>query len=251
MINSLRFASLILSFIAAIGIKSLEAQDNLNLTSRISTVNQPGSFPLISPGKNAVIYEDPAEAMVVNIATTAFKKDVQLVTGVDLVVNKTISPILSSLPIIIGTIGQSVWIDQLMQHKQLDLVSIKGEWETFVIAVIDHPYKNIAKALVIIGSDSRATAFGTFELSKMMGVSPWCWWADVLPAHKNALYVTAGNKIVQSPSVQYRGIFLNDEDWGLQPWAAKMMDPDSKDIGPNTYAHIFNIFQKLNLTSPL
>lgn len=245
MMNFLRFVFLFSLSLFAIEINSLQAQENPNHNIQISSVIQPGSLPLISTGKTTVIYEDSSEATVVNLATSAFKKDVQSVTGVELVINKTNSPIRSLLPLIIGTIGQSVWVDQLMQHKQLDLESIKGKWETFVIAVIDHPYKNIEKALVIIGSDSRATAFGIFELSKMMGVSPWCWWADVIPEHKNALYVTAGNKIVQSPSVQYRGIFLNDEDWGLQPWAAKMMDPDIKDIGPRTYEHIFELLLRL------
>lgn len=242
---SLRFAFLISLVLLVIETPSLQAQDNPGHSIKISTVNQPGSFPLVSPGKNAVIYEDSAEATVVNIATNAFRKDVQSVTGADLVVNKANSLKPSSMPLIIGTIGQSVWVDQLMLNKQLDLKNIKGKWETFVIAVIDHPYKNVDKALVIIGSDSRATAYGIFELSRMMGVSPWCWWADVIPASKKNIYVSAGNKIEQSPSVQYRGIFLNDEDWGLQPWAAKMMDTDIKDIGPRTYEHIFELLLRL------
>ena len=31
------------------------------------------------------------------------------------------------------------------------------------------------------------------------------------------LYIDKGVVTVQSPSVQYRGIFLNDEDWALLP----------------------------------
>jgi hypothetical protein len=50
---------------------------------------------------------------------------------------------------------------------------------------------------------------------------------------------------VGPPSVKYRGIFLNDEDWGLQPWAAKHLDPGIKDIGPKTYAHIFELMLRL------
>ncbi|MBE0459664.1 hypothetical protein NDQ71_23860 (plasmid) [Pseudoalteromonas sp. KG3] len=40
----------------------------------------------------------------------------------------------------------------------------------------------------------------------------------VLSQTELALALTvAEQNIVQSLSVQYRGIFLNDEDWGLQP----------------------------------
>jgi hypothetical protein len=47
------------------------------------------------------------------------------------------------------------------------------------------------------------------------------------------------------PSVKYRGIFLNDEDWGLKPWAAKNMDTDVQDIGPKTYEKIFELMLRL------
>ena len=78
----------------------------------------------------------------------------------------------------------------------------------------------VEKALVVAGSNRRGTAFGVFELSAMMGVSPWVWWADVNPRHREGLYVAGSSVVEGPPSVKYRGIFLNDEDWGLQPWAA-------------------------------
>ncbi|MDR0812168.1 MAG: glycosyl hydrolase 115 family protein, partial [Paludibacter sp.] len=79
-----------------------------------------------------------------------------------------------------------------------------------------------------------------------MGVSPWVWFADVLPEHKNAIYVTQGESIFGPPSVKYRGMFINDEDWGMQPWAARKMDtnirPDGGgDIGPNAHERIFEM----------
>lgn len=71
--------------------------------------------------------------------------------------------------------------------------------------------------MLVVGSDPRGTAYGVLELSRMMGVSPWEWWADVHPDKKDFLYIDKGVVTVQSPSVQYRGIFLNDEDWALLP----------------------------------
>jgi hypothetical protein len=79
----------------------------------------------------------------------------------------------------------------------------------------------------------------------MMGVSPWTWWADVHPAKHPNIFVSTGLRVQGPPSVQYRGIFLNDEDWGLQPWAARNMDTAVKDIGPHTYARIFELLLRL------
>ena len=177
----------------------------------VSTKFSAASFPLAAIHKSATIYLSNSEASVVHIAVESFQKDIQLVTDIKIPIDFS-SLKFSSLPVIVGTIGKSDLINQLVNNKKLLIDSIKGKWETFVITVVDHPFENVEKALCIIGSDSRGTAYGLFELSRKIGVSPWVWWADVRPKHKDALYITKGNSIVQSPSVQYRGIFLNDED---------------------------------------
>ncbi|RYG59853.1 hypothetical protein EON80_25260, partial [bacterium] len=102
-----------------------------------------------------------------------------------------------------------------------------------------------AQGLVIVGSDRRGTAFGVFSLSESIGVSPWVWWADVKPAHRDALVIPRTNYSSKSPSVKYRGIFINDEDWGLQPWAAQTFEPETKDIGPKTYAKVCELLLRL------
>lgn len=38
--------------------------------------------------------------------------------------------------------------------------------------------------LVVAGSDSHGTAYGILEISRLLGVSPWEWWADVTPEKK-------------------------------------------------------------------
>lgn len=75
--------------------------------------------------------------------------------------------------------------------------------------------------MLVVGSDGRGTAYGILELSRLAGVSPWVWWGDVTPIKKNQLTLPADYTTFQSPSVEYRGIFLNDEDWSLQPWSWK------------------------------
>ncbi|MDU8957881.1 MAG: glycosyl hydrolase 115 family protein, partial [Bacteroides sp.] len=72
-------------------------------------------------------------------------------------------------------------------------------------------------------------------------------WGDVTPIKKNQLTLPADYTTFQSPSVEYRGIFLNDEDWSLQPWSWKNFEPsDTKGrIGARTYKEIFKLLMRL------
>ena len=51
--------------------------------------------------------------------------------------------------------------------------------------------------------------------------------------------------------VRYRGIFVNDEDWGLRPWAVRHFGAEEQ-IGTNAYAEIFALMKAngLNLIWP-
>lgn len=236
-LRQLRFLLGLILFVAP---DMVSAQTN----SMVSETNVALAFPFVDGGKAAPIYIDAKDAEVVGISAEAFKNDINQLTGLAPVLLKN-NQTLSTYPIIIGTLGQSFYIDQLAKAGKINKSSLQGKWETFSISVIENPLKGVQRALVIVGSDRRGTAFGVFELSRMLGVSPLCWWADVKPAPKKNLYLKAGQNLIQSPSVKYRGIFINDEDWGIQPWAAKMMDTDVKDIGPKTYTKIFELLLRL------
>ena len=216
------------------------SKDRMN----VSEIRVEDSFCLVHSRKAAEIYIDPNDAKVVQIAGEALRKDIERVTGILPALQKNPDN-LSAHAVIIGTLGQSKVINQLVDNGKIPVENIRGKWETFIITVIERPFPQIERALVIAGSDRRGTAFGIFELSGMIGVSPWVWWADVTPKHMDSVYVTAGSIIEGPPSVKYRGIFLNDEDWGLQPWSAKHMDTDIRDVGPNTYAKIFELLLRL------
>jgi hypothetical protein len=191
----------------------------------------------------APIYVDAAEAKVVHIAAGFLALDIEKVTSIKpLIVQQATK---QENLVIIGTVGKSALLNQLVQSKKIHVVDIKGKWEAFKIVVVSNPLPNVKKAVCIIGSDDRGTAFGVLELSRMIGVHPFYWWSDIEPEHKDELYVNDGTAIQQSPSIQYRGIFLNDEDWGLQPWAANKMDTAIKDIGPKTYEKIFELLLRL------
>ncbi len=190
-----------------------------------------------------LIYDAIHDHSVVGLAAKAVAVDINDICGQEPKV-LTSTPRGTS-PILAGTIGQSTLIDTIVSAGKIDVSDIQGKWEAYKLEVVKHPIAGISQALVIVGSTPRGTAYGLFHLSRLMGVSPWKWWADVVPQPRSALYATAGRLTVDEPSVRFRGIFLNDEDWGLQPWAAKKMDTDIRDIGPHTYEHIFELMLRL------
>lgn len=212
---------------------------------RIVTSPEEGCFPICGSSTldKAVILYDGDEAEVVETAITCLISDIKSVSRKTVIKYKSLPE--GKNPIIIGTVGSSKYIDQLVAAGKLDVGEVQGQWEAFGLQVVDNPMEGVEKALVIFGSQPRGTAYGTLELSRMMGVSPWIWWADVTPTIKTQLYATAGKTIFGTPSVKFRGIFLNDEDFGLRPWAAKTQDTNLNNFGPVTYAKIMELLLRL------
>jgi hypothetical protein len=101
--------------------------------------------------------------------------------------------------------------------------------------------------IVVEGNSGRGTAYGILELSRMAGVSPWIWWGDVVPQRKERLVMPEGFHTEQAPSVTYRGIFINDEDWSLRNWAWKHYEKTDQfgAMGPKTYKAIFQLLLRL------
>jgi hypothetical protein len=204
---------------------------------------QKAAFPLVSQTAATILY-DRNDFPVTLHAVQDLADDIAAVTGR--------KPGLTSEPgtagrhaVIVGTLGHSRLVDQLVRQGRLKLGDLQGAWESFVITAVPHPFPGIESALVIAGSDRRGTAFGVYELSEAIGVSPWHWWADV-PARKHReLWVPAGLRRFGPPSVRYRGIFLNDEDWGLFPWASRTFDPGQGNLGPKTYERVFQLLLRL------
>lgn len=136
--------------------------------------------------------------------------------------------------IIVGTIGKSKIIDQLIANNKIDVSQIKGQWESFLIQTVDD-------CLVIVGSDKRGTIFGIYDICEKIGVSPWYWWADVPVKKHNVVGVKNGTYISPSPKVKYRGIFINDEEPSFGGWAREKFGG----INSKLYAHIFELILRL------
>lgn len=174
-------------------------------------------FELVASGRVATIHYDLADAKLVARAAGLLAADIERVTGRAAQPVNTLEGVTGPV-VLIGTLGQSAFIDRLA-GEHAELAEIRGSWERFVIKTVANPLPGIDEALVIAGSDRRGTAYGVFTLSEEIGVSPWYWWADV-PVRKSAELIIEEKRFVsRSPSVKYRGIFINDEAPALRGWA--------------------------------
>ena len=138
--------------------------------------------------------------------------------------------------ILVGTIGHSAAIDQLIRQKRINGNLLKGKREKFIITVVDGQ-------LVIAGSDRRGTIYGIYELSQQMGVSPWYDWADVPVEHHDSIFVNKGVYTDGEPAVRYRGIFLNDEAPCLTSWVKNTYGTDYGDH--RFYQRVFELVLRL------
>ena len=132
-----------------------------------------------------------------------------------------------------------------MKGCGIDVSSIKGKWESFLVVATEHP-RHHTPLLLVVGSDRRGTAFGLTSLSEAIGVSPWYWWADVVPSRQSALYVAPGTFWQKEPDVQYRGIFINDERFGgWARWVEQTFDRTTGKVGPTVYRRVFELLLRL------
>lgn len=213
--------------------------------------NDPSAFRVATEKTVATVYFDTTDFVAVKTTANLFAEDIERVTGkMPAMVSEKSK--LGPYAVIIGTIEKSQLIKELAQLKKLNTEPLRNQWERYMIKTIDNPFPGVKKALVIAGSDRRGASYGAFTVSEAMGVSPWYWWADV-PVQKSAtLSIQPVNYTSKSPSVQYRGIFINDEDWGLKPWSSNNYEKELNDIGPKTYAQVCELLLRLkgNMFAP-
>ena len=193
------------------------------------------SFVINHKSSNTNIYIHKDSDKLVKWAANDLAKDIEEIVGRKIKIIYTDKFQSEKKGIYIGKFDDRL-IKSLPENYNSQL---KNKWEKFVI-------KKHQDNLFIVGSDIRGTVYGIFDVAERIGISPWKWWADVHPEKKESIVLNLPhNGIEDCPSVQYRGIFLNDEDWGLQPWAAKTFEPETNDIGPKTYEKIFQLLLRL------
>lgn len=164
-------------------------------------------------GKSPITYSVPKKVEpVVGIALEMWKDDMRQVTDM--------TPVSTAKP-------------------KIKIVQGKGPADGFRIYIKD-------SQIVVEGNNDRGMAYGILELSRLAGVSPWIWWGDVSPEKKSQLVIDSRFTTEQHPSVEYRGIFLNDEDWSLRRWSYSTYEPAPiGHIGSKTYKKIFQLLLRL------
>ncbi len=234
-----RFAALLA---LAMGIAAVvQAGPSLGLSDEIVLdKSQENALPLLVNGRVAPVFLDQADYPGVLRAAADLCADVERVGGVRPRLITHEAPAGESV-VIAGTLGRSALIDQLVKAGKIPAADLAGKWESFSISTVDAPMPGVGRALVIVGSDKRGTIYGMYELSEQMGVSPWYWWADVPPKHREAIFLRAGTFLQGPPAVKYRGIFLNDERPCLTGWAREKFGG----LNSKFYTRLFELMLRL------
>ncbi|MFP4283839.1 MAG: glycosyl hydrolase 115 family protein, partial [Opitutales bacterium] len=197
-------------------------------------------FPLVQGGVAAPLFVSEEDFAGVHTVAGHLQADIARVTGVEPVLSTEGAPV-GGRAVLIGTLGRSPVLEQLVQDGKLDVRAVEGRWETFGLQVVEAPLPEVDEALVIFGSDKRGTIFGMYDLSAAIGVSPWSWWADTPVAPQDALFVAPGRHTRGEPKVKYRGIFINDEAPALTTWAEETFGGFNADF----YARVFELLLRL------
>lgn len=191
--------------------------------------------------KRSCIAVGENEPALVQRMARVMSEDVERVCGVKpmVTVGRTAEEVTKG-DVVLTTAEQT----EVLRLLGVDAEDIHGDWERYKIVTL-------GKRLVIVGSDARGLAYGVLHISERIGVSPWYWWADVPVAHRQEIDYKE-NITSRSPSVKYRGIFINDEDWGLKTWASQNFEKELNDIGPKTYDKVCELLLRLkgNMLAP-
>ncbi|XWW47204.1 glycosyl hydrolase 115 family protein [Fibrella sp. USSR17] len=226
--------------LSVIGLSILLPAVAIDPRSYVSSQKGKGNFALVSNGKATPLVAAETDFPGVMRAVKNLQADIQKVTSAMPVVRTETAGSGKEI-VLVGTLGKSPLIDQLVKTQKLNVADLTGKWETFTTQTIEKPFPGVDRALVIIGSDKRGTIYGVYDLSAQIGVSPWNWWADVPVQTQSALYVLPGQHTQGTPAVKYRGIFINDEAPALSGWSkAKFGGFNHK-----FYEHVFELILRM------
>ncbi len=191
---------------------------------------------IATSGKPLPIVIDSSDNEGVLMAVESLRSDMKAVTGTE----PEVLYAAEGRCIIIGTLGTPL-IDRLVKAGKVSGKDLKGKREKYTLQVVSSPMAGVDRALVIAGSDRRGTIYGTYELSRQIGVSPWYWWMDVPIARHDDICVSEGTFTDGEPKVEYRGIFINDEWPCFGEWAVKKFGG----INSKAYRHVFELLLRL------
>lgn len=203
------------------------------------------SMPMASLSAKDIIWYDGTHPVtyyiqknvdpVVKIAAEMFAGDMEAVTGKCAIAEKE-----KVATIRVFELDKTSGSDKKALMKQgVPVAELQKKIDGFHISIKGNQ-------VVIVGTNGRGAAYGLLEMSRKAGVNPWIWWGDVVPEKRTNLTVDDGFTTLQGASVEYRGIFINDEDWSLRPWSCHHFEkgPEGR-IGRETYKKVFQLLMRL------
>ena len=182
----------------------------------------------------AVIVYDPHDTPLVSTMASVLADDICRVSGRR--PSLSTEPVSAGRRIVLGTMDGSRYVGRVP--------SIEGKWECYDI-------QTKGNCLTVTGSDARGLAYGVLHISEEIGVNPWYWWADI-PVQARTKIPYEENVTSQEPTIKYRGLFINDEDWGMKTWSSLNFEKELGDIGPKTYDRVCELILRLrgNMLAP-
>lgn len=205
------------------------------------TFGQPAAdcFTLVEGGEVTPILLDEKDDIGVAIAAKNLQDDFRKVTGMQA---ELLHSVKGKRLIVVGSL-ESRFVKELVKTKKIDITSLEGKREKYLMRAVSRPFDGVDEAWVVIGSDKRGTIYGIYELSEQIGVSPWYDWADVPVVQRKNLYIQRGEYTAGEPAVRYRGIFLNDEAPCLTGWVKHTYGTNYGDH--RFYARVFELILRL------
>lgn len=207
-------------------------------------------FPVIGANGRAVLAVDAEDFKAVHIAAQSLANDITLVTDKPAKVCAIADGKLSDgqgvagdgtdTLILAGTM-KNAWIAKLVQDGIVETGAIEGKWECYHIQLLEQPAFGFSHVLVVAGSDRRGAVYGIYKISELLGVSPWVWWADSVPAKQAQPELVVATMDSKEPSVRYRGFFINDENPGFLNWCNRKFGG----VNAKVYAKVFELLLRL------
>ena len=220
----------------------------LAFTANVFAIDHPGitrpglhsdGFPLIVNGKPVPILVSFSDDKAVLHAVEDLQNDFLMVSGEKPQLSESL---VADRAVIVGSL-ESELIRNLVSKGLVDVTSLQGCNEKYLMTFVNNPMDGISEALVIAGSDRRGAVYGIYELSEQIGVSPWYDWADVPVAQHKDMTIARGTYTAGEPAVRYRGIFLNDEAPCLTGWVKHTYGTDYGDH--RFYERVFELLLRL------
>ena len=115
----------------------------VDFESYISEQSKSGALTLAADGKATPLYISSQDWPGVIRALGDLQSDIEKVTGIKPEISKDAVPNAKEV-VLVGTLGKSPIIDKLASENKIDVSDVEGQWETFVVQVVEKPLSGVS-----------------------------------------------------------------------------------------------------------